>query len=249
MGHSKPVADSGISVIIGAGSAIASTTLSRLLAQPGQRLLAVSRSARPESLRDARLEWLQSDYSDDSIAECAEHIAARVGGSIDRLLICHGILHDDGLQPEKRIEDIDRARLLRVIETNAVLPALWLKALLPALKGKSPCRVAVFSARVGSIGDNRLGGWYAYRASKSALNMLLKSAAIEYARRAGNVKLIAFHPGTTDTPLSQPFQASVPQGKLFSPDFVAERLLAILDDSPIDGELSYLDWQGETIPY
>lgn len=126
---------------------------------------------------------------------------------------------------------------------------LWIKALRPLLAGKQASHISVLSARVGSIGDNNLGGWYAYRASKSALNMLLKTAAIEYARRASNVKLIAFHPGTTDTALSKPFQKNVPQNKLFTPDFVAERLIGIMNSTPVDGELAYLDWDNQTIQW
>jgi NAD(P)-dependent dehydrogenase (short-subunit alcohol dehydrogenase family) len=129
------------------------------------------------------------------------------------------------------------------------VPALWLKSLLKVLKGSQDCIVAALSARVGSIGDNHLGGWYAYRASKSALNMILKTAAIEYGRRAKNVKLIAFHPGTTDTELSKPFQAAVPKEKLFTPSFVAERLAMIMDEAVVDGELSYLDWKGQAIDW
>ena len=130
-----------------------------------------------------------------------------------------------------------------------MVPALWLKLLHKVLKGKQPAVVAALSARVGSIGDNRLGGWYAYRSSKSALNMLLQNIAIEYARRVKNVKLISFHPGTTDTALSKPFQGTVPEGKLFTPEFVAERLTGIMDAAVVDGQLSYLDWDNKVIPW
>ena len=92
-----------------------------------------------------------------------------------------------------------------------------------------------------------MGGWYAYRASKAALNSMLKSFAVEYARRAKNVKLIAFHPGTTDTDLSKPFQASVPKEHLFAPAFVVERLAVIMDEAEFDGQLSFVDWDGKTI--
>ena len=93
----------------------------------------------------------------------------------------------------------------QVFHANTIIPALWLKTLRPLLTGNKSCHM-VSSARVGSINDNRMGGWYSYRASKAALNMLLKTAAIEYARRAKNVKLIAFHPGTTDTSYRNPFK-------------------------------------------
>jgi NAD(P)-dependent dehydrogenase (short-subunit alcohol dehydrogenase family) len=95
--------------------------------------------------------------------------------------------------------------------------------------------------------ENRSGGWHAYRASKSALNMLFKTAAIECARRAGNVKLIAFHPGTTDAALSRPFHASVPKDALFSPRFLASHLVDIMKQQHIDGELSFVDWKNESI--
>ena len=124
---------------------------------------------------------------------------------------------------------------------------LWIQKLTPVLTGKSPCTFVLFSARVGSISDNRLGGWYSYRASKAALNMMVKTAAIELARRAKNIKLIAFHPGTTDTPLSKPFQKNVPESKLFSAEFVAKQLLEIVEKTPHDQMASYLDWQGEKI--
>jgi NAD(P)-dependent dehydrogenase (short-subunit alcohol dehydrogenase family) len=109
--------------------------------------------------------------------------------------------------------------------------------------------VTVFSARVGSISDNHLGGWYSYRTSKAALNMLLKTVSIEFSRRAKNIKIISFHPGTTDTLLSKPFQKNVPEGKLFTCEFVANQLISIVSDTAIDGELSYVDWQGRNIDW
>lgn len=114
---------------------------------------------------------------------------------------------------------------------------------------KNECKFVFLSARVGSISDNKLGGWYSYRSSKAALNMLLKSAAIELKRTFKNVKLIAFHPGTTDSPLSKPFQKNVPKGKLFTRDFVADALIDITNKTQIDGELSFIDWQGEKIDW
>jgi NAD(P)-dependent dehydrogenase (short-subunit alcohol dehydrogenase family) len=129
------------------------------------------------------------------------------------------------------------------------VPALWVSHLARVLRRSTGCSIAVLSARVGSIGDNRLGGWYSYRTAKAALNMFLKTAAVEYARRAPKVKLLAFHPGTTDTGLSRPFQKGVPEGKLFPPGFVAQRLLALLHEVTPDGELSFMDWDGKPIPW
>jgi NAD(P)-dependent dehydrogenase (short-subunit alcohol dehydrogenase family) len=109
--------------------------------------------------------------------------------------------------------------------------------------------MAVVSARVGSIADNRLGGWYAYRASKAALNQIMRTATIEARRRFKGCILTCVHPGTTDTALSKPFQANVPEGKLFSPTFVAERFMAIFNDLEVDDSGAFLAWDGQTIPW
>jgi NAD(P)-dependent dehydrogenase (short-subunit alcohol dehydrogenase family) len=124
---------------------------------------------------------------------------------------------------------------------------LWIQQLVPILSSKKTTKIVVFNARVGSISENQLGGWYSYRTSKAALNMLLKTLAIELARRSPNIKLISFHPGTTDTPLSKPYQKNVPIKKLFTSNFVAHQLLNIIEDIEVDGKTSYIDWQGKTI--
>lgn len=194
-----------------------------------------------------RLHWLSCDYSDDAIAGCGRRLAEH-RGVVERVAICTGLLHDAMLKPEKRIEDLCGDAMLASLRANTVVPALWLQALLPVLaRGEEECVVAALSARVGSIGDNRLGGWYSYRAGKAALNMVLQSAAVEFARRAQRVKLLAFHPGTTDTALSKPFQANLPAEKLFTPEFVAQRLTAVMNHAVVDGRLDFIDWDGQPI--
>ena len=158
-------------------------------------------------------------------------------------------MHTDKISPEKRLEDISFDTVSEVIHINTIIPLLWLSNIVPLLKSRQTCRVAILSARVGSISDNRSGGWYAYRASKAALNMLIKTAAIELRRRAPNVKLIAFHPGTTDTKLSKPFQRSVPEGKLFTPDFVAVALIKLLKKLDPNSEEEFFDWNGQPVPW
>ncbi|QIR13686.1 SDR family NAD(P)-dependent oxidoreductase [Shewanella aestuarii] len=212
------------------------------------------------------------DYQPSSITHVVNTITQAKDGAthIAKVFICNGILHDiapeldaqvasnqqqslnqtPSIKPEKRLEEINSANLMQVFHTNSVIPTLWLQALIqPLSRQKQRCDIVLLSARVGSISDNHLGGWYSYRASKAALNMLIKTAAVEYARRAKQVKLVAFHPGTTDSPLSKPFQANVPAGKLFSAEFVAERLAGILTTLPIDGEASFIDWQGNSISW
>lgn len=170
------------------------------------------------------------------------------------VICCIGTLHDKTKQgittlPEKRLEDITAAQLHHYFHINTALPALWLKSIEPLVKGQHLAKVVFLSARVGSINDNRLGGWYGYRASKAALNMLLKSAQIELQRRAKNVCLVSYHPGTVDTPLSKPFQANVEPDKLFSPQFTAQQLLSQLEHLYVQESPYYLDWQGNMIPW
>lgn len=239
-----------ISLIIGAGSGIGGAVIQRLVdEQADGNILAVSRT--PVVLSEElaqRVQTFTCDYSEAGIAHLVEQLKPW-RGRIRLVVISTGILHTDTIRPEKRAEDLHMSSMLEVLRINTVIPSLWLTTLLPVLGGSTPCRVVTLSARVGSISDNHKGGWYSYRASKAALNMVIKTAAIEYARRAPNVKLIAFHPGTVDTGLSKPFQRSVPEGKLFSADFVAERLLTIASGLPVDGDASYLDWAGKTIEW
>ena len=203
--------------------------------------------SRDTSINSSWQGW-RSDYSDESLAEISAGIAA-APGELLRLVITNGVLQGEGFRPERALRQLSRSAMAHVLEINTVLPMLALAAFESQLKNVSRPRVAVLSARVGSIGDNRLGGWYSYRASKSALNMMLQCAAIELHRVNRSLKLIAFHPGTTDTPLSKPFQRGVPAEKLFTPKFVADQLSAILDTIEPDGRLSYLDWAGEPIPW
>ena len=241
-------------LVLGASGGIGSAMVSEFLADTSiTHVFAISQKDQADSgngfsqLED-KLTWLTSNYSESSMEDVAAVLEVHAG-SFSRVCICHGLLHSESLMPEKRFEDITETNLHQILQCNTIVPALWMKILFKLLKGKEDCITAVLSARVGSIEDNHLGGWYSYRASKAALNMILKSLAIEYARRAKNVKIIAFHPGTTDTALSKPFQSSVASSKLFTPKFVAEKLTDIMDNVSVDGELSFLDWDGKVISY
>jgi NAD(P)-dependent dehydrogenase (short-subunit alcohol dehydrogenase family) len=243
--------DSNRALIIGAGSAIAAALAEELIADRQiQQIVCVSRvpNLRLAADQGDRLQWLQCDYSEASIQRVCNRLQ-EFRGSFSRVFICNGLLHDDNVKPEKRLEELDDESLHHVFQASAVVPVLWLKNLCTLLKGASETRVAVFSARVGSIEDNRLGGWYSYRASKAALNMLVRTAAVEYRRRAPNVRFMVFHPGTTDTPLSKPFQQNVPVDKLFQPGFVARRLLELMSSETCLEEAVFLDWAGETIAW
>ena len=245
------VTEGTAALVLGASGGLAQAIIGELMADADiDTVIAVSRNAAPEHFSNGSVTpmWIETEYSEPAMAAVVEQLQS-FAGRITRVVICHGILHSETLWPEKRLEDISAESLQTVFQANTVVPVLWLKLLHRLLKGKQRCVVAALSARVGSIGDNHLGGWYAYRSSKAALNMMLRTLSIEYGRRVKNVKIISFHPGTTDTALSKPFQASVPSDKLFTPEFVAGRLCGIMAEAEIDGQLSYLDWDNKAIPW
>ncbi len=241
-----------ITLIIGANSEIAKALARQVAVKGDTMLIVISRNidfyqqdifAHSHAIK-------VNDYTESEISAAVNKVKEYAGQTIiNRVFICHGLLHNDNCQPEKRLEDFSANAFNEIVSVNAISPMLWLKHLTPSLSGKADCKMVFFTARVASITDNNLGGWYSYRASKAALNMLLKSAAVELRRRAKNIKLISFHPGTTDSPLSKPFQRNVPEGKLFTSEFVANQLLDITKQAAVDGELSFLDWQGKNIPW
>ncbi|MBA6250633.1 MAG: NAD(P)-dependent dehydrogenase (short-subunit alcohol dehydrogenase family) [Colwellia sp.] len=242
-----------LTLIIGANSDIGKAIATQVASLADTGLILISRQALDEKNTVEQENNLKikkivvEDYQPQSIDNAIAELVAHSELPISQVFVCNGILHSETFQPEKRLEDFDALAFQQVISANTLTPMLWVQKLTPILTRKSPCKFIVFSARVGSINDNKLGGWYSYRASKAALNMMLKTASIELARRAKNIKLISFHPGTTDTPLSKPFQKNVPADKLFTSEFVAKQLLTIVADTPIDHTLSYLDWQGKSI--
>ncbi|MEM8984556.1 MAG: SDR family NAD(P)-dependent oxidoreductase [Pseudomonadota bacterium] len=170
-----------------------------------------------------------------------------IGGELDAVIVATGTLHGATHNPEKSWRDIDAAALAEVYRVNTIGPTLVAKHFLPRLHRKQRAIFAALSARVGSISDNRLGGWYAYRASKAALNMLIRSLSIEFARRNRNGIVIGLHPGTVDTALSKPFQANVPAGKLFSTDTAAGQLLAVIDAAGPSQTGQCFAWDGQVI--
>jgi len=132
---------------------------------------------------------------------------------------------------------------------NSIGAVLLAKHLMPLLRHKEGSIFASISAKVGSIGDNRLGGWYGYRASKAALNMFLKTISIEYSRRCPKTIVVALHPGTTDTRLSQPFQKNVPPGKLFPVEKTVNLLLDVLASLKLADSGEFFSWDGSRLPW
>jgi NAD(P)-dependent dehydrogenase (short-subunit alcohol dehydrogenase family) len=158
-----------------------------------------------------------------------------------------GFLHDENQSPEKTWRQLDAAWLARSFALNAIGPALLMKHVLPLLPREGKAVFATLSARVGSIGDNRLGGWYAYRASKAALNQLVRTASVELARRSPDALCIALHPGTVATPLSAPFAATGPQ--VHTPAAAVRHMLAVIGQLTADANGGFFDWRGQTVPW
>jgi NAD(P)-dependent dehydrogenase (short-subunit alcohol dehydrogenase family) len=210
------------------------------------QVFALSRSA--DAGTQGKVTSLAFDLTnEDNIAASAELL--RHSGKFDLILVATGLLQDDGITPEKNMRAITRESLLKSFEINTIGPALCAKYFLPLLHRDRKTVFAALSARVGSISDNRLGGWYAYRASKAALNMVIKTLSLEFTRRYPHAVICGLHPGTVDTSLSAPFQGNVPDGKLFTPEFSAEKMIRVIDDLSSEHSGYLFAWDGKKIEF
>jgi NAD(P)-dependent dehydrogenase (short-subunit alcohol dehydrogenase family) len=230
-------------LVAGANGAIGSALVEHLAASPHvESVVACART--PRASRDAKVRAVAVEVLDE------ESILAALEGitRIDLALVATGMLHTPGgLQPEKSWRALNKAALIESFAVNSVGPALLAKHILPLLPRQGKAVFAALSARVGSISDNHLGGWYGYRASKAALNQLIRTLSIELARTRPQAICVALHPGTVDSALSRPFQGGVAESKRFAPMIAAQHLLTVIDtlDPTRNGQL--LDWDGSTI--
>ena len=174
-------------------------------------------------------------------------IKASKKNSIDLVIVANGILHDKFTFPEKKLNDLSIEKFQKLFFVNTILPAIFAKHFLPYLSKNNFSTFAVMSARVGSITDNRLGGWYSYRASKAALNMIIKTLSIEIGRTRKNAIIIGLHPGTVDSPLSKPFQNNIPNNKLFTPDYSIKNLLNVISELSPNDSGKVFAWDGKEI--
>jgi NAD(P)-dependent dehydrogenase (short-subunit alcohol dehydrogenase family) len=181
---------------------------------------------------------------EDSISDAA----TRIDNELDIIIVASGILHGEGLSPEKSLQNLNAHSLQTLFMVNSTGPALVMKHFLPRIRRDEKAVFAALSARVGSLSENNLGGWYGYRASKSALNMFLKTAAIEMARKYKKAAVIGFHPGTVDTRLSKPFQNNVGH-EIFLPEQAANYLISVIDQIGPEETGSIFAWDGQPIPY
>ncbi len=225
----------GVAVVFGAGGGIGGALVEVLRASDRfAHVVAFSRRSSPsiDLLEEASLE--------------AAAVFAAGQGELRLVIDATGFLHDAGQGPEKTWRQLDAARLAKAFALNATGPALIMKHVLPRLPRQGKAVFATLSARVGSIGDNRIGGWYAYRASKAALNQLVRTAAIELGRRAPEALCLALHPGTVATPLSAPFASGL---MVHTPAAAARNLLAVIDVLGAEATGGFYDWRGQSVPW
>ena len=166
---------------------------------------------------------------------------------IDTIIVATGILHSENFGPEKSIKEIDFTNMTKVMAVNTIGPALIGRYFIPLLRKDTKSVLAFLSARVGSISDNKLGGWYSYRASKTALNQIVKNFSIELKRTNPKAVVLALQPGTVDSNLSEPFKKNVAKGKLFSPEQSRELLSDVIEKVTIKDSGNLIAYDGEII--
>ena len=221
-------------LIIGSSGTIGSAFLELLQADPRcSQAIGIHRHSSPAI-----------NYADESSIEIAAEALAS-SGPFHLIINAIGVLHTNTWSPEKKVGDVCFGQLEAIFKINAFGPAVTLSKF-SSLLAKDNAIMAVISAKVGSIEDNRLGGWYSYRASKAALNMLLKTAAIELRRTQPNTKVIALHPGTVNSRLSKPFKGE----QIGRPALDAARdMLAVLNQLPLSESGSFYSYSGEKLPW
>ncbi|TDG15974.1 SDR family NAD(P)-dependent oxidoreductase [Seongchinamella unica] len=236
-------------VVVAGNGAIGSAILAQLLHQPGLgRAFLLAR--RPETvLEDSRVTPVYVDAREPaSITNAAESIGQQVG-RIHLLINTIGMLHSEGHSPEKRLRDIDPEQLQRSFAINATFLPLLCQAFGSLMRHQQPAVLASLSARVGSIEDNGLGGWYSYRAAKAAQNMLLRTLSCEWKISHRNVSVVALHPGTVESRLSAPFIGKNYRKRVLTPEQSATALLEVIAQLRPGRTGEFYDWQGKPVPW
>ncbi|MCS6986251.1 MAG: SDR family oxidoreductase [Sphingomonadaceae bacterium] len=209
----------------------------------GQALAQVARA------RGADVLLLGRPHTDPTRPDVFAAAAEAAGEELSHVIVATGLLHRDGRGPERDLRQIDPDWLIENFRANAVVPALAARFWAPRLRRAGRAVFAVLTARVGSITDNRLGGWYAYRMSKAAANQLVRTLSVELARKRPEACVVALHPGTVDTPMSRPFQRNLKPGQLRSPEAAARDLWAVMDRLTAQDTGRFLAWDGREIPW
>ncbi len=186
------------------------------------------------------------DYYDESSLSSSAKSLSDTGG-LDLIIVTTGILHNDELMPEKALKDLSFDKFDTIFKIDVAVPALLTKHFVDQLHRDRRAMMVLLTARLGSISDNYLGGWYSYRSAKSALNMFIKTASIEVSRRYKERMVVGIHPGTVDTPLSKPFSASIDPNKVFTPHQSAEYVSQVIDHLTVEDSGRLFAWDGQEI--
>ncbi len=237
-------------LIVGGGQGIGLEFVRQLLATDRyDRIYTTYRTSKAElsAIADPRLHYSQLDITEE--AQIASLIQTIQPSALQFVINCIGVLHDDIRQPEKSLRHLNTEQLLWYFQVNSIGAVMLAKHVQPLLKHPDRSIFATISAKVGSIGDNHSGGWYGYRASKAALNMLMRTTALEFKRTCPKAIVVTLHPGTTDTQLSRPFQRNVPPEKLFSVDRTVHQLLTVLDQLNESDSGEFFSWDGSRLPW
>jgi NAD(P)-dependent dehydrogenase (short-subunit alcohol dehydrogenase family) len=246
--------NSYVALVVGASRGIGLAITRQLLQEQGiQRIYASYRNTDTATglleINDDRLQTIRADITNSAdLQKLAARIQAN-GDHPDFVINAAGILHEGSLQPEKSLSQCQPDTLTRIFQVNSIGPLMLARAVIPLMPRNRPGHFAVLSAMVGSIGDNRLGGWYGYRASKAALNQFMRTLSVECRRSHPQLCITAIHPGTTDTSLSQPFQANVRPGKLYTASQSAVRILDVVSAAQAEQSGHFVNWDGTPIPW
>lgn len=246
--------NSRVALVVGASRGIGLAITRQLLNEQGiQRIYASYRNADTATglldISDDRLQTIRADITNSADLQ---GLAATIQASADHpdfVINAAGILHEDSLQPEKALSQCQPDTLTRMFQVNSIGPLMLARAIIPLMPKDRPGHFAVLSAMVGSITDNRLGGWYGYRASKAALNQFMRTLSVECRRSHPQLCITSIHPGTTDTSLSRPFQANVKPGKLYTTSESAARILKVVSASQAEQSGHFMNWDGKPIPW
>lgn len=241
--------DGEIAVVIGASGGIGGALVAALRrdARYGH-VVGLSRRRPADLIDDAGQTWIKADILETRSLLAAVRKVTSLG-TPTRVIVATGALHGPNLSPEKSLRTLSAEALAELFEINAIGPALVAQHFLPAMPRDRATVFAALSARVGSITDNATGGWYSYRAAKAALNMIIRSAAIEHARSHPLGVCVAIHPGTVATPLSRPFIGRAPPPRLFTPQIAAAHILNVLDGLGQEATGGFYAWDGAVIPW
>lgn len=240
---------SGFNAVVVGNGAIGGALLQRLLANPQlNRVTVLGRHDKHAGI-DGRAKFLPFDAMEpDSVTAAATGVGQH-SERVHLLINTVGMLHTPTQQPEKRLRDVSAQHLQQSFLANAVLLPLLAQSFAPLMRHSDPAVLASLSARVGSISDNKLGGWYSYRASKAAHNMLLQTVSREWSLSHRNVSVVALHPGTVESPLSTPFISKTYDKRVLAPTESAEALLAVIATLRPGETGTFYDWQGQAIPW